>query len=105
MYESKNQFLQCTKLLMETLQISNNDLKNIDALNELRVELKQKKQVYQCFLNTFVLILSNLCIYFISNIYYNLCIWIVLKDWKKVSKQVFSKKRNFELIDLYFIKH
>ncbi|KAL5242221.1 hypothetical protein ACI65C_009631 [Semiaphis heraclei] len=44
MLESKNQFLQCTKLLMETLHISNNDLKNIDALNELRIELKQKKQ-------------------------------------------------------------
>lgn len=45
MLESKNQFLQCTKLLMDTLLISNNDLKNIDALNELRVELKHKKQV------------------------------------------------------------
>lgn len=45
MLESKNQFLQCTKLLMDTLQISNNDLKNIDALNELRTELKHKKQV------------------------------------------------------------
>lgn len=43
--ESKNQFLECTKLLMDTLQISNNDLKNIDALNELRIELKHKKQV------------------------------------------------------------
>uniref|UniRef100_A0A2H8TI68 Exocyst complex component Sec8 n=1 Tax=Melanaphis sacchari TaxID=742174 RepID=A0A2H8TI68_9HEMI len=42
--ESKNQYLQCTKLLMDTLQISNNDLKNIDALNELRIELKHKKQ-------------------------------------------------------------
>lgn len=30
---------------MDTLQISNNDLKNIDALNELRIELKHKKQV------------------------------------------------------------
>lgn len=30
---------------MDTLQISNNDLKNIDALNELRSELKLKKQV------------------------------------------------------------
>lgn len=45
MLESKNQYLQCTKLLMDTLQISNNDLKNIDALNELRIELKHKKQV------------------------------------------------------------
>lgn len=45
MLESKNQFLQCTKLLMDTLQMSNNDLKNIDALNELRSELKLKKQV------------------------------------------------------------
>ncbi|VVC27703.1 Hypothetical protein CINCED_3A008645 [Cinara cedri] len=44
MLESKHQYLQCTKLLMDTLQISNNDLKNIDALNELRIELKQKKQ-------------------------------------------------------------
>lgn len=45
MLESKNQYLQCTKLLMETLQITNNDLNNIDALNELRIELKQKKKV------------------------------------------------------------
>lgn len=45
MFESKNQFLPCTKLLMDTLRISNDDLKNIDALNELRNELKQKKQV------------------------------------------------------------
>lgn len=45
MLEAKNQFLQCTKLLMNTLQISNNDLKNIDGLNELRSELKLKKQV------------------------------------------------------------
>lgn len=49
MLESKNQYLQCTKLLMETLQISNNDLKNIDALNELRVELKHKKQVINIY--------------------------------------------------------
>jgi len=34
---------------METLQISNNDLKNIDALNELRVELKHKKQVINIY--------------------------------------------------------
>lgn len=35
---------------MDTLQISNNDLKDIDALNELRIELKHKKQVL-CFIN------------------------------------------------------
>jgi len=49
MLESKHQYLQCTKLLMDTLQISNNDLKNIDALNELRIELKHKKQVIQIY--------------------------------------------------------
>lgn len=43
--ELKNQYLQCTKLLMDTLQISNNDLKDIGALDELRIELKHKKQV------------------------------------------------------------
>lgn len=52
--ESKNQFLQCTKLLMDTLQISNNDLKNIDALNELRIELKHKKQVLYEFKSTVI---------------------------------------------------
>lgn len=45
MLESKKQYLQCTKLLMDTLKISNNDLKDIDALDELRNELKHKKQV------------------------------------------------------------
>jgi hypothetical protein len=57
MLESKNQYLQCTKLLMDTLQISNNDLKNIDALNELRIELKHKKQViliYKYYYNSVV---------------------------------------------------
>lgn len=32
---------------MDTLQISNNDLKDIDALGELRNELKHRKQVKQ----------------------------------------------------------
>lgn len=52
MLDTKNQYIQCTKLLMETLKISNNDLKNIDALNELRKELSFKKQVitYNLFL-------------------------------------------------------
>jgi len=59
MLESKNQFLQCTKLLMETLQISNNDLKNIDALNELRIELKQKKQVKQIYKYSYYLYYNN----------------------------------------------
>ncbi|XP_050440367.1 exocyst complex component 4 [Adelges cooleyi] len=46
MLDTKNQYIQCTKLLMETLKISNNDLKNIDALNELRKELSFKKQTF-----------------------------------------------------------
>lgn len=62
MLESKNQYLQCTKLLMDTLQISNNDLKDIDALNELRIELKHKKQV-QCFINIF----SNNSVVYLGN--------------------------------------
>ncbi|XP_050520815.1 exocyst complex component 4 isoform X2 [Daktulosphaira vitifoliae] len=46
MLDSKNQYLLCTKLLMETLKISNTDLKNIDALNEIRKELNNKKQSF-----------------------------------------------------------
>lgn len=64
MLESKNQFLQCTKLLMDTLQISNNDLKNIDALNELRIELKLKKQVIiYNNINLLYYIYISICIY------------------------------------------
>lgn len=69
MLESKNQFLQCTKLLMETLHISNNDLKNIDALNELRIELKQKKQVKQIYKYGYYLY-YNISLYFMNNTFF-----------------------------------
>jgi len=79
MLESKNQYLQCTKLLMETLQISNNDLKNIDALNELRVELKHKKQVIHMYKQSYNLYYNNdvfppsliICFFLSLNIFYD----------------------------------
>ncbi len=42
----RKDYLRATRLLISSINTSENDLKNVVGLQELRVELQSKKQVY-----------------------------------------------------------